>query len=97
MSDPRIKQGDTVRVARWPCCPGAIGKYGIVAAFSQRSIDAPAGRCTHCGEQHPEVEVLVITDSGRHWPLPWVEKVPPLSELGMTNEDEKLVVPRSGN
>jgi len=94
VSDPRdIKVGDTVRVAYWPCCPGAIGKWGTVSGFNKRPPDRDAGHCTHCGALHPDVEVVVVTSNGCYWPIQWVEKVPPLGELGITKEDEQLVIP----
>ena len=86
-----IRVGDLVQVVRWPCCGARVGHVDEVMDLDSYKL---ASTCMYCGrvDKHP-VLPIVITRRGWIWPLEWVKRIPPLSELEGQRTEEELREP----
>lgn len=88
MSEP-IKDGDMVVVVRWPCCAGDIGYVFRVAEIITRTDVAI---CSFCRSRkgNTGMPIKARSESGALFPLQWLKRIPPLSELDDIKKDEEI-------
>jgi len=86
VSDP-IKPGDLVIVIG-NCCAKADyrGEIHVV-----KDVTSNGGGCLDCGIQIPGDQAGLLCEHNPWWglPLSWLRKIPPLSELESTHNEEK--------
>lgn len=85
-ADRPIAVGDLVVVVR-KCCPQDLGLVFRVAGFSQRSN---LFHCTDCGAHIGAVNTAVVEGKNWRFPLAWLKRIPPLSELEGVSEDARI-------
>ena len=87
MSEP-IKVGDLVMLVR-ECCPvdSAIGKIFSVAELRNHSY-----WCHYCRWSAGQLSGARVNGQDSHcsYPLSWLKRIPPLSELEGENRDEEI-------
>ena len=89
-----IAVGDLVQVVRWPCCGASLGRVATVTQIGRRvTIEHGCTTCsttkTATGASAPAVQV------GHEllWPLAWIKRIPPLSELEGVKTQEDIREP----
>jgi hypothetical protein len=91
VSERPIQVGDLVQVVR-DCCGHWLGSVFTVGSFT----NAVKVECNFCPPGYPTQTVVAIR-SGRArmycCPLPWLKRIPPLSELEGEKKDEQLKEP----
>lgn len=80
-----IKVGDLVMVA-YSCCNDGLGRVGTVRGFSKRPTYGVM-RCNRCGNAFPKITKAADIGDGEEWPLSWLKRIPPLSELEKNKEE----------
>lgn len=92
--DKPISVGDLVQVVRWPCCGISVGYIYVVDRFAPVS----SSRCSSCKAEVPSgsyAESAIDPSDGKRWstPIPWVKRIPPLSELEGEKTQEDIREP----
>ena len=77
MSEP-IKAGDLVQVVRWPCCGVYLGRVFRVDFIGEGSSEY---LCKKCGGAHGAATAMHAEDARNCFPVPYLKRIPPLSEL----------------
>lgn len=80
-----IQRGDLVYVAKWPCCPGALGLYFVVDSI-QPTADKE-NRCGYCHTKHNAPMMVAFREDGYVYPLEWLRKVKPREEPETLTEE----------
>ena len=88
-----IRKGDLVMVVRWPHPESHFIRTRLGEVFEVTTI-GPA-RCYVCGYDFPQC-AYIGTEGIFHIgiPLPWLKRIPPLSDLEGVNEREPVTVER---
>ena len=85
MSERAIEKGDLVCVVR-DCCGNWLGRVFVAGEF----IYTPVLLCDKCNYRGENATVTLAQTAGMYcMNLPWLKRIPPLSELESTDETQK--------
>jgi hypothetical protein len=87
-----IKVGDLVAVIRYPCCGAYLGVIMQVTRLTHTFEDYQCEKCRHWhGLNHIDsaIDDNKVRGTGRHFPLAWLRKIPPLAELNEVERKEE--------
>ncbi len=90
MTDRAIQVGDLVQVVRWSCCGIEIGKVFQVASMHHHDN---SWHCCTCRAPVPAGMFALDAQNRCGAILPWLKRIPPLSELEGTKTDEPIQEP----
>lgn len=88
MSEP-IKVGDLVMVVRL-CCVKYMDGDGPIFTVAKIHDIGRGSICTHCKSDLPDTARAASVAAFVGVPLPWLKRIPPLSELGDVEHKEEL-------
>ena len=93
--DRPIQVGDLVQVVRWPhpCTHGAVSGKTFPWIFRVKRIRAISPKCPNCNQQIEPGSSSAYYSIDNAIPLPWLKRIPPLSELEGTKTDEPMKEP----
>lgn len=89
MSDRPIAVGDLVMIV-WPCCSYHASK--VFTVMDVIAYDA-TGVCKSCGHTVKKGTQLAAISDRIGYPLSWLKRIPPMSELEGERSQEKLTEP----
>ena len=87
MSEP-IKVGDLVVVV-YSCCNHKLGSVGQVESFYQGGFGEKL-LCDKCCRNVTPRDSMTAQVGEHYWPLSWLKRIPPLSELEGEQREEEL-------
>jgi hypothetical protein len=90
MKDETIRAGDLVMVVRNHCSDLYCGTIHTVRGIDVTSHPLDVAQCGSCGRGTGHNAIAVLWDGGQGIPLPYLKKIPPLSEPSHTDRREEI-------
>ena len=94
MSERPIQVGDLATLV-YSCCDDRLGLIGRIEGFRKgRKWAGDRLLCNVCGVNITPLDMNSAYMGGEYWPLAWLKKIPPSSELKGQRTQETLRLPR---